>query len=290
MSSSKMMKRVKYALRFLPDRAYIQLYYFAHFKKLCNLRHPMTYNEKLNWLKLHDHNPLYPTMVDKYEAKAYVAERIGWEHIIPTLGVWDRFDDIDFDALPNAFVLKCTHDSEGVVVIKDKKSMDKAAVKQKLEAALRQNFFYIGREWPYKNVKPRIIAEQYMEDHVDGELRDYKFFCFDGEPKALLIASERTESNVFVDFYDMDFNHLDFRQKHLNSPKILRKPDTFEQMKTYSRILSEGFCHIRVDFYEVNEKVYFGELTLYNTSGLTPFYPNKWDKVFGDWLKLPEKF
>ena len=288
MSSSKMMKRVKYALRFLPDRAYIQLYYFAHFKKLCNLRHPVTYNEKLNWLKLHDHNPLYPTMVDKYEAKAYVAERIGWEHIIQTLGVWDRFDDIDFDALPNAVVLTCTHDSEGVVVIKDKKSMDKAAVKQKLEAALRQNFFYIGREWPYKNIKPRIIAEQYMEDHTDGELRDYKFFCFDGEPKALFIASDRTEDYVFFDYYDMDFHHLDLKQKYPHASKPLRKPKTFEQMAAAARTLSKGFPHVRVDFYEVDGKMYFGELTFYHFSGFMPFEPDRWDKVFGDWLKLPE--
>lgn len=151
------------------------MYYFAHFKRFCNLRNPETYNEKLNWLKLHDRNEEYTKLVDKYEVKEYIASIIGEDYIIPTLGVWNHFDDIDFEKLPNQFVLKCTHDSEGLVIVKDKSKLDKVAAKEKIEAALKQNFYYIGREWPYKNVKPRIIAEKYMEDHVDGELRDYKF-------------------------------------------------------------------------------------------------------------------
>ena len=286
MSSSRIFKKIRYALRFLPDEWYIQLNYFAHFKRLCNFKNPVSYNEKLNWLKLHDKNPLYTRIVDKYEAKEYVAELIGDEYIIPTLGVWDRFDDIDFDALPDQFVLKCTHDSEGLAIVRDKNKLDKAAVKAKIEAALEQNFYYIGREWPYKNVKPRIIAEKYMEDHVDGELRDYKFFCFDGEPKALFIASERATSVKF-DYFDLDFNHLDIKQKYPNADKPIRKPETFDQMIELSRKLSNGFPHVRVDFYEVDGKLYFGELTFYHFSGFMPFQPEKWDKVFGDWLKLP---
>ena len=288
MSSNKLLKKVKYAMRFIPDSIYIQIYYFAHFKKFCDLKNPSTYNEKLNWLKLHDHNPVYPTLVDKYEAKEYVARIIGNEYIIPTLGVWDTFDDIDFEKLPNQFVLKCTHDSEGLVIVKDKKKLDKNAAKEKIEAALKQNFYYIGREWPYKDVKHRIIAEQYMEDHVDGELRDYKFFCFDGEPKAMFIASDRASDHVKFDYYDLKFNHLDIKQKYPHAKEALRKPVTFEKMIEFSKILSKGFPHVRVDFYEVDGHLYFGELTFYHFSGFMPFEPDRWDKVFGDWLKLPK--
>ncbi len=289
MSTNQKMRRIKYALRFLPDRAYIQLYYFAQFKKFCNLRNPKTYNEKLNWLKLHDRNPDYPKLVDKYEAKKQVARIIGEESIIPTLGVWDSFDEIDFDALPDQFVLKCTHDSEGVVVVRDKKKLDFPAAREKLTHALSQNFYYMGREWPYKNLKPRIIAEKYMEDHVDGELRDYKFFCFDGEPKAMFVASDRTDHGVFFDYFDLDFNHLDIRQKYPNAAKSIRKPDNFEKMIELSRKLTKGFPHVRADFYEVDGKLYFGELTFYHFSGFMPFQPEKWDGIFGDWLKLPGK-
>lgn len=287
MSSNKLAKKVRYALRFIPDDIYIQLNYFAHFKKFCNLNNPKTYNEKLNWLKLHDHNPTYTSLVDKYEVKEHVAKTIGNEYIIPTLGVWDSFDDIEFDKLPNQFVLKCTHDSEGLVIVKDKSELDKKIAKEKIETALKQNFYYIGREWPYKNVKPRIIAEKYMEDHIDGELRDYKFFCFDGEPKLMFIASDRDSDHVKFDYYDLQFNHLDIKQKYPHSQKELRKPVTFENMIELSKILSKGYAHVRVDFYEVDGHLYFGELTFYHFSGFMPFVPNYWDKVFGDFIKLP---
>ena len=288
MSSSKILKKIKYAMRIIPDRAYIQMYYFAHFKKFCNLKNPKTYNEKLNWLKLHDKNPIYTRIVDKFEAKEYVKDIIGDQYIIPTLGVWDNFDDIDFDELPQQFVLKCTHDSEGLVIVKDKDKLDKEMAKNKIESALKQNFFYIGREWPYKNVKPRIIAEKYMEDHIDGELRDYKFFCFDGEPKAMFVASDRASDNVKFDYFDLNFNHLDIKQKYPHAEQPLRKPVTFEKMIELSKVLSKGFPHVRVDFYEVDGQLYFGELTFYHFSGFMPFEPNKWDKISGDWIKLPQ--
>lgn len=288
MASNKILKKAKYALRFLPDKMYMQLYYFLHFKRLCNFKNPETYNEKLNWLKLYDRRSEYPGMVDKYEAKKYVAQIIGDEYIIPTLGVWDSFDDIDFHALPDQFVLKCTHDSEGVVIVADKSKMDIDAAEEKLTDALHQNFYYIGREWPYKSIKPRIIAEEYMEDHVDGELRDYKFFCFDGVPKVMFIASDRSKGDVKFDYFDLGFNHLDIKQKYPNAGTI-RKPETFDKMVELSRVLSKGYPHIRVDFYEVDGKLYFGELTLYHFSGFMPFQPEKWDKIFGEWLKLPQK-
>lgn len=289
MSSNTIAKRIRYALRFVPDDLYIQLNYFAHFKKFANLRTPKTYNEKLNWLKLHNHTPLYTTLVDKYEVKNYVSKIIGEEYIIPTIGVWNCFDDIDFESLPNQFVLKCTHDSEGLVVVHDKEHFDKITAREKINAALKQNFYFIGREWPYKNVKPRIIAEKYMEDNRDGELRDYKFFCFDGEPKIMYIASDRNSGHVKFDYYDMNFNHVDLMQKYPNALEPLRKPDTFNKMIRLSKALSKGFPHVRVDWYEVNGRLYFGELTFYHFSGFVPFNPPAWDKIFGDWLKLPDK-
>ena len=239
-------------------------------------------------MKLHDKNPIYTRIVDKFEAKEYVKDIIGDQYIIPTLGVWDNFDDIDFDELPQQFVLKCTHDSEGLVIVKDKDILDKEMAKNKIESALKQNFFYIGREWPYKNVKPRLIAEKYMEDHIDGELRDYKFFCFDGEPKAMFVASDRASDNVKFDYFDLNFNHLDIKQKYPHAEQPLRKPVTFEKMIELSKVLSKGFPHVRVDFYEVDGQLYFGELTFYHFSGFMPFEPNKWDKIFGDWIKLPQ--
>ena len=286
MSSSKLFKKIRYGLRFLPDSVYIQLNYFAHFHKFANLKNPTTYNEKLNWLKLHDHNPLYIKLVDKYEVKKFIANQIGDEYVIPTLGVWTKFDDIDFDLLPNQFVLKCTHDSEGLVIVKDKSKLDKQYAKEKIENALKQNFFYIGREWPYKNVKPRIIAEKYMEDHIDGELRDYKFFCFNGEPKMMFVASGRASGATTFDYYDLDYNHLDIKRKCPNASSPRRKPKTFDDMIRVSKILSKDFPHVRVDFYEVDGKLYFGELTFYTSSGFVPFKPAKWDSILGKWLNL----
>ena len=286
MSSSKLFKKIRYTLRFIPDSLYIQLNYFGHFKKFANLKKPVTYNEKLNWLKLHDHNPDYIKMVDKYEAKLIIAKMIGEEYIIPTLGVWEHFEDIDFDLLPEQFVLKCTHDSEGVFIVTDKSKFDKKAAKEKLEKSLKQNFYYIGREWPYKDVPPRIIAEQYMEDHTDGELRDYKFFCFNGKAKAMFVATDRAKDDVKFDYFDLEFNHLDIRQKYSNAG-LVRKPVTFEKMIEFAEIISKGYPHVRVDFYEVDGHLYFGEFTLYHFSGFMPFQPSKWDMIFGEWLELP---
>lgn len=275
--------------RLIPDRTYLQMKYKAAFAKKMNLDKPTTFNEKLNWLKLYDRNPKYINLVDKYEVKKIVAELIGEEYIIPTLGVWDRFEEIDFDILPAQFVLKCTHDSGGLVICKDKSKLDIDKAREKLTKSLRTNFFWQGREWPYKNVKPRIIAEQYMEDEKTAELRDYKFFCFDGTARALFIATERQKEGeeVKFDFFDMNFEHLDFCQGHPNSTHPIQKPITFEQMKRLAEKLSIGFPQLRVDFYEVNGKVYFGELTFFHHNGLVPFEPKEWDYKFGSWIKLP---
>ena len=278
-------------LKFLPDVTFLKLKYRVAMKKKLNLKNPTTYNEKLQWLKLNDRKPIYTDMVDKYEAKKFVADRIGEEYIIQTLGVWDHFDEIDFDALPNRFVLKCTHDSGGLVIVKDKNKLDKLAAREKIERCLKRNFYYSGREWPYKNVKPRVLAEEYMEDSKTAELRDYKFFTFNGKVKALFIASERQKEDeeTKFDFFDADYNHLPVKNGHPNAQVPPEKPETFEQMKELAEKLSQGIPHLRVDFYEVDGKIYFGELTFSHWSGMVPFEPAEWDKTFGDWIELPEK-
>ena len=282
---------MKKLLRFLPDYIYIQLQYFHHFHRFANLKNPQTFNEKLQWLKLYDRKPLYTTLVDKYAVKKWVADKMGQEHIIPTLGVWEKAEDIDFDKLPSQFVLKVNHDSGGIVICKDKSKLDKKAAITKLSKALKNNGYWYCREWPYKNVKPCIIAEKYMEDTKTKELRDYKFFCFNGIPKMLFIASDRQNSKeeTKFDFYDMEFNHLSFTNGHPNSNKHIDKPSSFNEMVKLATILSKDIPHVRVDFYEIDGKIYFGELTLYHWSGLKPFNPKEWDKKIGDWLKLPLK-
>lgn len=289
MASSRFLKKIKYALRILPDKTYIQLYYFTRFHKFCDLKNPETFNEKLQWLKLYDRKPEYNRLVDKYEVKKIVSDLIGEEYVIRTLGVWDNFDQIDFDSLPERFVLKCTHDSEGVVIVHDKSKFDRAAAKEKLEACLSQNFYYIGREWPYKDVKPRIIAEEYVEDTVTGELRDYKFFCFDGTPRAMFVASDRVAGETKFDYFGTDYSSLGIKQHYPNSEILPEKPVNFEKMKELAEKLSAGIPHVRVDFYEADGKLLFGELTFFHFSGFMPFEPAEWDKTFGDWLTLPEK-
>lgn len=289
MSSNKMLKKIKYGMKFIPDKMYLQIYYFLRFKKFINFKNPKTYNEKLNWLKLNDRNPLYTKLVDKFEVKKYVANLVGEEYIIPTLGVWEHFDDIDFSKLPNSFVLKCTHDSEGLVIVKDKSKLNKKEAKEKIENCLKCNFYYIGREWPYKNVKPRIIAEEYKEDKKEKELRDYKFFCFNGEPKAMFIASDRSIDETKFDYFDLEFKHLDLIQHYPNSSEQLKKPQNFEKMIELSQILSKGLKHARIDFYEVDGKLFFGEITFFHFSGFMPFKPEKWDIKFGEWLNLNNK-
>jgi hypothetical protein len=214
---------------------------------------------------------------------------IGEKHIIPTLGIYEKFDEIDFSVLPRQFVIKATHDSEGIVIVKDKEAMDITMVRNKIETAMKYNFYYVGREWPYKNVKPRIIVEKYMEDENDGELKDYKFFCFSGVPKILLVASGRSAGQTKFDFYDMEFNHLSIIRRYPNSNMPIRRPVGFAKMKEFAAILSRGFPHVRVDFYEVNDIIYFGELTFYPASGFAPFKPAKWDYMLGSYLELPER-
>ena len=273
------------------DKKYIQYLWKNKMNYPLNLDNPKTYNEKLQWLKLYNHKPEYTIMVDKYLAKEYVANKIGKEHIIPTIGVWDNVDDIDFDSLPQQFVLKCTHDSGGLVICKDKANLNIFKAKNKLNKSLNTNFYLLGREWPYKDVRPRIIAEKFMVDESGYELKDYKFLCFDGEPKILYIATDRYNPNkeTKFDFYDLEFNHLPFKLGHPNSRKQIQKPFGFDDMLKYARVLSAGIPHVRVDFYEVNKMIYFGELTFYQDCGFVSFDPQEWDYKLGEMIKLPVK-
>lgn len=271
--------------RWLPEVTYIKLAYRVMIGGKLDLKNPVTYNQKLQWLKLYDRKPEYTTMVDKYEAKKYVADKIGEEHIIPTYGVWDRFEDIDFNKLPNQFVLKVTHDSGGVVICRDKETFDINAAKRKLKGSLRRSFYWVGREWPYKNVKPRIIAEKYMCDNSERELVDYKFFCFNGKPEIMYLSRDTAE-NPGTDFYDMDFNLLALRMRDQNSGCSNERPECFEEMKELARILSEGLRHIRVDFYYVNGCIYMGELTFYHCSGLAPVRPDEWNIKLGAMINI----
>lgn len=280
--------RRKFSKHISDDRRYLKWEYFLGMKKKLNLDNPRTYNEKLQWSKLYDRNPLYTRLVDKYAVKEYIASVMGNDHIIiPTLGVWDSFDDIDFASLPDKFVLKTTHDSGGVVICTDKSKLDMQAARAKLEKSLANNYYLEHREWPYKDVKPRIIAEKFMVDESGTELKDYKFFCFDGEPKMLFIATDRPFDTRF-DFFDIDFNHLPFTQGHPNAERPIEKPENFGQMVEIARRLSKGFSQVRVDLYNVNGKIYFGELTFAHFSGNVPFKPAEWDMKIGEWWTLPE--
>lgn len=274
-----------------PDKIYLNKKFKEVFGRDINWKNPTTFNEKLQWLKIYDRNPLYTQLVDKYEVRKYIAEKIGKQYLIPCLGVWDRFEDINFDGLPNQFVLKCTHDSNSVIVCKNKREFDMNLARIKLNSHLKRNFYYNAREWPYKNVKPRIIAEQYMEDEKTHELRDYKIFAFQGVVRALFIASDRQNSNeqVKFDFFDSEFNHLDIKQGHPNSEILPERPANLQEMIRLSEEVSKDFPEVRIDFYECNGKTYFGEITFFHHSGFVAFDPNEWDLTFGNWIELPKK-
>lgn len=272
------------------DKTYLKLKFKKKMGYKLNLDNPQTYSEKLQWMKLYHHVPEYTQMVDKAESKDFVASKIGKQYIIPTLGIWDNFDDIDFSKLPDQFVLKTTHDSGGVVVCKDKSKLNIKDTKAILTFSQKRDYYKTSKEWPYKNVPHRILAEKYMEDET-GELRDFKFFCFDGKVKALFIASDRftPDEETKFDFFDENFNHLPFTNGHPNASHKIEKPQSFDEMKRLAEILSEGIPHVRVDFYNINGQIYFGEMTFFHWGGMKPFEPIEWDYKFGEWITLPEK-
>lgn len=275
-------------LPFITDRHALELLYLVHLHKRLNLEDPVTYNEKVQWLKLHDRNPLYTTLVDKYAVKEWVSNRIGQRYVVPTIGVWNSFDDIDFNALPNSFVLKCTHDSGGLVICRNKESFDVPKARRTIEKSLTSNYYLKGREWPYKDVVPRIIAEEYMRPENGGtDLEDYKFFCFAGEPKAMFVATNRFGvGETCFDFFDMEWNHLPIIHGHPNAQVVPSKPKQFDEMFGLAKALAEGIPQVRVDFYITDIGVKFGEMTFSHHSGFVKFEPEEWDEVFGQWIKL----
>lgn len=271
------------------DEEYLKKLFKCHMKRELNLDNPQTFNEKLQWLKLYDRKPEYTTMVDKYAVKKYVADIIGEEYIIPTLGVWNHFDEIDFDKLPNQFVLKCTHDSGGIVICKDKNKLDLKSAKKKIEKCLKRNYYWSSREWPYKDVKPRIIAEKFLSDEGKEELSDYKVLCFNGEPKIVEVHKGRFNGQHTADNYDISWNKTDIEQYDLpKSDEIMPKPAFLEEMLHLSKLLSKNLIHVRVDWYFTNDRLYFGELTFYDGSGYNQFCGNA-DEFLGSLIKLPIK-
>ncbi len=274
------------------DEMYLKCLFKYRMNKSLDLDNPKTFNEKLQWLKLNDRNPLYTNLVDKYKVKEYVTEIIGKKYVPSLYGLWENPEEIDYDSLPDSFVLKTTHGggNEGVIIVKDKRTIDPEKIKKKLVRALKQDLYKVSREWPYKNVKKRIIAEEYLEDAATNELRDYKFFCFDGVVKALFVATERQKrQEPYFNFFDSEYNNLDIQQGHPKSKSLPLKPAKFDEMKSIAEKLSKGIPHVRVDLYEANGKIYFGELTFYHFGGMVPFHPEKWDVEFGAWLNLPKK-
>lgn len=270
--------------RFLPDSLFLRWKYRLTFGRRLHLNRPVAFTEKLQWTKIHDRNPLYHQLVDKFEVKKYVAEKIGEEHIIPTIGVWENFNDIDFSSLPNQFVLKCTHDSGSTIVCTDRVNFDVEDAARRLGKALSRDFYTMSREWAYKGVRPRIIAEKYMGD----DLPDYKFFCSDGKVRFMFIATDRNKpgEEVKFDFFDAAFNHLDVKNGHPNAEVTPSKPAGFEKMMELASRLSEGIPQVRIDFYEKDGNIYFGEYTFCHFGGFVPFEPDSMDYRFGEWIEL----
>lgn len=275
----------------LEDKRYLNILYESIFNKKINWKNPQTFNEKLQWLKIYDRNPNYTKMVDKYDAKQYVGEIIGKEHIIPTLGVYDKFEDINLDELPNQFVLKCTHDSGTVVICKDKTKLNIKDVKNKLNKCLKRNYYYSFREWPYKNIKPRIIAEQYMEDK-SGELIDYKVYAFDGKCDYVMTCVDRAKKETKFIYYDKQWNmKKEFSKDGIKYGDSLNidKPKNLDKMFKFAEILSKEIPFVRVDFYEINGQLYFGELTFFPSGGFDDSRTKECQQYLDNTLKIGEK-
>ena len=281
----------RYMLKWIPDSIYLKLNYRGLMGEKLNLEHPKKFNEKLQWLKLYNKKPEYTLMVDKYEAKQYVSKIIGKKYIIPTIGVWDRFEDINFNLLPKKFVIKCTHDSGGLVIVKDKNKIDIDVIRKKIKKSLKKNYFWPGREWVYKNIKPRIIIEEYKTDKDEKcDLTDYKYFCFNGLVDCVMISIERSTGKPKYYFFDKNWNLLRLNIRGKEAPKdfTLPKPRCIEEMFKIASLLSKGIPFLRVDLYESNERVFFGELTFFPQSGFDNLITYEAEKRFGHLISIPK--
>lgn len=277
-------------LKLVDDEIFVRALFQSSLGYELNLANPKTMCEKIQWLKLYNRNPEYIRMVDKYEVKKYIKEKIGEEYIIPLYGVWDSFEEIEFDKLPNQFVLKCTHDSGTFVVVKDKSSLDMENAKVILEKGLRKNYFYENREWPYKNVQPRIIAEKYIDSLGKPESIEYKISCFDGKVGFLTICGGIAHAEYEKrtnDHYDVNFNHMPWWTNYKNAKIPPEKPKQWDKLIELSEILSKDIPYVRVDFYVIDGEIFFGEFTFFTWSGIMKFNPPEWDNILGNYIKLP---
>ena len=282
-------KAIIHFLRFLPDKTFLKLKYFVVFKKRLSFSKPKNYNEKIQWLKLYERDDAYTKMVDKCEAKKYVKSMINEINIIPTIGVWDSFDEIDFSLLPDRFVIKCTHDSNSLIICKDKNSFNINDARKKINKCLKNNFYYEGREWVYKNVKPRIIIEPFVFDESGCELKDYKVFCFNGVPKMIQVDTGRFGNHI-RNLYTTEWEYIDASINFPNDSNThFSRPTKLKQMLEYASILSQNIKHLRCDFYIINGEIYFGELTFFHGSGYNKFYPEEFNKIMGEWISLEEQ-
>ena len=277
--------------RSLPDRVYLEKAYKAYFHKKLDLNQPKTFNEKLQWLKLYDRRPEYTIMADKYLVRKYIAKTIGEEYLIPLLGVWDTPEQIDFNVLPDQFVLKCNHNSgKGMCICRSKNSLDFEEVKMRLRKGLKQEYYSEGREWPYRNIPRKIICERYLQDDELKDLPDYKVHNFNGIPRVILVCKNRFNNGGLTEnFYTPDWKLLPVQRPcHPNAVTDIPEPSQLQEILRLSKILSKDIPFVRTDFYVVNQHVYFGEITFYPGSGFLPFEPEKWDRFWGDWITLPE--
>ena len=280
-------KFVRHGLyNYLSDEKYLSCRYSKKMKKNLNLENPLLFTEKLQWLKINDRNKLYTKMVDKYEAKEYIEAKVGKKYVVPTLGLYNSFDEIDFSSLPNDFIMKCTHNSGGAVVCVNRGNLDIKAARKKINKCLNHNHYYSGREWPYKNVKPRIIIEKLLSNSDGSEVVEYNFFCFNGVPKLVMTCHGDKRIKRYNDFYDMDFNKMNLKCEYDNSSIVEKKPKQFEQMVSMSKKLSENIPHLRVDLYLCDDKIYVGELTFFHWGGFCKFEPEMWDEILGSWIDL----
>ena len=274
----------------MPDETYLQRMFRAKLGYDLDLINPRTLNEKLNWLKIHDRKPIYTTMVDKYAAKQYVSECIGEKYAIPTLGIWDRFDDIDFKLLPNSFVLKTTHDSGGIVICSDQSKLDFNLAKRKINKSLKKNYYFYGREWPYKEVKPRIIAEELLQTANNEPINDYKLQCFDGKFDNIFVAEGRfSKRGVRYHYFDHTWNYLPYcPYEDIDMDELKKlKPSSLEEMIGIAEKLAAGLPQLRVDLYEIEGRVFFGEMTFYSQSGFDTSITLEADRILGSKLRLP---
>ena len=282
-------KLCTWGMKILPDKLYLTMLYQVRTGKKVNWNNPKSFNEKLNWLKLYDRRPEYVKMADKYEVREYIKEKLGEEYLIPILGIWDKVEDIEFEKLPEQFVLKCTHDSASVVICKDKENFDKDAALEKLQKSLSINYFYPSREWPYKEIKPRIIAEQYMVDESHTELKDYKIYNFNGIPELIQVDFGRFTHHE-RNLYTTDWKYIDEQIEYPKNSKIqISRPDNLEEMLECAKKLAQGIPSVRTDFYSINGKTYFGEITFYQEGGFGKFENESYERKLGDLIELPSK-